>query len=164
MLRNLKSINVLTAAAVFILTILTIAIQFGRHNGQATRSSSVHPSSSESKPENNTANPASEITCVANGTNSAGVKPSTTPVAPGQKHHVDLSWKASTSPGIPKYNVHRCAPGGPCVVIQSIATTNYSDDQVEPLREYCYFITAVAAAGGPDSGPSNVIHVVIRTP
>ena len=44
MLRNLKSINVLTAAAVFILTILTIAIQFGRHNGQATRSSSVHPS------------------------------------------------------------------------------------------------------------------------
>ena len=164
MLRNLKLINVLTAGAVFILTILTIAIQSGRHNGQATRSSSVHFQSPVSKPENNPANPGGEITCVANGTNSAGVKPSTTPVAPGQKHHVDLSWKASSSPGILKYNVHRCTPGGPCVVIQSIATTRYSDDQVEPLREYCYFITAAPAAGGPDSGPSNVIHVVIPIP
>ena len=163
MLDNLKLI-ILMAGAVVILTIFTIAIHLSRHNGQAKRSSSAHLQSPVSKPENNTANPGSQITCVANGTNSAGVKPSTTPVASGQKHHVDLSWKASASPGILKYNVHRCTPGGPCVVIQSIATTSYSDNQVEPLREYCYFITAAAAAGGPDSGPSNVIHVVIRTP
>lgn len=162
--RYLKSIKAVPTGAGIVLAILTIPIQLRGQNGQATHSSGIQTQSSVSKPGNKTPQTGDDMLCVASAPDSAAVKPQTAPVTPVQQHRVDLSWKASSSPGVVKYNVHRCTPGGPCSVITSVTSTSYTDTQVQPLQAYCYFVTAVAAAGRPDSGPSNVVQVVIPSP
>jgi len=160
----LKSIRAVQTGAGIVLAILTIPIQLNCQK----HSSAIQTQSSTSKPESKTQQTDSYVPCAADASNSASVKSSTTPGALVKPHRVDLSWKASTSPGVAKYNVHRCSPGTPCTVSTSVITavtgTSYSDTQVQPSHAYCYFITAVAAAGRPDSVPSNIIHVVIPSP
>ena len=162
--RYLKSIKAVPTGAGIVLAILTIPIQLRGQNGQVPHPSAIQTQSSASKPGNKTPQTGSDIPCVATAPNSAAVKSQTTPAMPVQQHRVDLSWKASSSPGVVKYIVHRCSPGGPCSVITSVTSTNYTDTQVQPLHAYCYFVTAVAATGRPDSVPSNIIHVVIPSP
>jgi Na+-transporting methylmalonyl-CoA/oxaloacetate decarboxylase gamma subunit len=163
--RYLRSIMVVPTGAGIVLAILTIPIQLSRQNGRVSNSSAIPTQSSTSKPENKTPPTDSYVPCVADAPNSASVKSSTTPGTVVKPHRVDLSWKASTSPGVAKYNVHRCSPGAPCTVSTSVITsvkgTSYTDTQVQPSHAYCYFVTAVADAGRPDSLPSNIIHVVI---
>jgi len=160
--RYLKSIKAVPTGAGIVLAILTIPIQLSGQNGQAPQSSTIQTQSSASNPGNKTPQTGDDIPCVA--PNSAPVKSQTTPATPVKPHHVDLSWKASSSPGVVRYNVHRCSPGGPCSVITSVTSTHYTDTQVQPLHAYCYFVTAVAAAGRPDSAPSKVVPVVIPSP
>ena len=160
----LKSIRAVPTGVGIVLAILTIPVQLNCQK----HSSAIPPQSPISKPENKTPRTDSYVPCVADAPNSASVKSSTTPGTLVKPHRVDLSWKASTSPGVAKYNVHRCSPGAPCAVTTSVITsvtgTSYTDTQVQPSRTYCYFITAVAGAGRPDSVPSNIIHVVIPSP
>jgi hypothetical protein len=133
-------------------------------NERVPHSATNPTQSSASNPGNKTTPTSSAIQCIASAPNSSAVKSQTAPAMPVQQHHVDLSWKASSSPGVVKYNVHRCSPGGPCSVIMSVTSTNFTDTQVQLLHAYCYFVTAVAAAGQPDSGPSNIIRVEIPSP
>ena len=162
--RYLRSMKVVPTRAGIVLAILTIPIQLTCQNGRVSNSSAIPTLSSTSKPESKTPQTGGDIPCVASVPNSAAAKSPTTPAAQVQQHHVDLSWKASSSPGVVKYNVHRCNPGGPCSVITSVIRTSYTDTQVQPLHAYCYFVTAVADAARPDSSPSNIIHVVIPSP
>ena len=158
--RYLRSMKAVPTGAAIVLAILTIPIQLN-----CQKHAPVIPTqSSTNKPENKTPQADSYVPCVANAPNSASVKSSTTPGTLVKPHRVDLSWKASTSPGVVKYKVYRCNPGGPCSVITSVAGTNYIDTQVQPSHAYCYFVTAVADAARPDSVPSNIIHVVIPSP
>jgi len=165
--RYLKLFRTVPAGATIVLAILLIPLQLRSQNGQVPHSSGDQAKSSVSTPVNKTPQTASDIPCVASASNSASVK-YTTPATPGQPHHVDLSWKASSSPGVVKYNVHRCSPGRPCSaitsVIASVTGTSYRDNKVQPLQEFCYFVTAVAAASRPESGPSNIVPVVIPSP
>jgi fibronectin type 3 domain-containing protein len=161
-MRYLKSIKTVTTAAGIVLAILTIPIQLSSQNGQV-RHSSDKTQPPASKPLNQTPQTRDDMLCVASALNSTGVKSQTTPTTPVQQHRVNLSWKASISPGVVKYNVYRCARGGTCSVIASVASTIYTDSQVQALRTYCYFVTA-ATASGPDSGASNFVQVVIPSP
>ena len=166
--RYLKSIKVVSTAAGIVLAILFIPLQLRGQNGQVPHSSAIQTQSSASKPGNKTPETGSDIPCVATAPNSAPVKSQTTPATPVKPHHVDLHWKASSSPGVVKYNVHRFTPGGPfsaiTSVIASVTGTSYSDNQVQPSQAYCYFVTAVAAASRPESVPSNIVPVVIPSP
>ena len=161
--RLLKSIKTRKTPGMVALTIVTLAIQVSAQNGHATQSSAVKTQSSVNKPANATAHRANDIPCAVSGPSSASLKSQTAPPTPGQLHHVDLSWKASNSAGVLKYNVHRCSPGGRWSIIATVPGTTYSDTQVQPLQAYCYFVTA-AAAKGPDSDPSNVVQVTVPSP
>jgi hypothetical protein len=160
--RCVKSIKTVTTGAEIILAILTIQAQLSGQSAQVPRPSSDKTQFSVSKPGNKTPQTGGDIPCVANGSNSSGVT-LRTPATPGQ-HQVDLTWKASSSPGVLKYKVYRCTPTGPCSVITSVTGSSYTDKQVEPKQTYCYFVTAAAAARGPDSAPSNFIQVAIPSP
>jgi len=164
----LKFVKTLTAEATIVLATLLIPFQLRGQNGQVRHSSGDQTKSSASKSRNKTPQTANDIPCVATAPNSSPVKSPTAPATPVRPHHVDLSWKATTSPGVVKYNVHRCSPGGPCSVttsvIASVTGTSYTDNQVQPSQAYCYFVTAVAAASRPESGPSNIVPVVIPSP
>jgi hypothetical protein len=166
MRRYLRSMKAIPTRAGIVLAILTIPIQLTCQNGQESHSSAVQTQSSTSKPENRTPQTDSYVPC-DDVPSSAKVKSSTTAGTVVKPHRVDLSWKASTSPGVAKYNVHRCSPGAPCTastsVITSVTGTGYIDTQVQPSHAYCYFVTAVGA-GRPDSIPSNIVHVVIPSP
>jgi len=163
--RFLKSITTVTTVAGIVLAILTIPSPLSGQNGQVPHSSGDKTQPSVSNPGNKTPQTGSDsdMPCVANGSNSSGVKSQTIPATPVQ-HRVDLTWKASTSPGILKYNVHRCTPGGPCSLITTVTSTSYADTQVQPQQTYCYFVTTAGAAGGSDSGPSNFFKVVFPSP
>lgn len=168
MRRYLKSMKTVPTGARIVLAILLIPLQLRGQNGPAPHSSAIPTQSSASQPGNKTQQAGSDIPCVASAPNSATVTSPTTPAKPVKPHHVDLSWKASSFPGVVKYNVHRCSPGGPCSaitsVIASVTGTSYTDTQVQPSHAYCYFVTAVATTGRPDSAPSNFIQVVIPSP
>jgi hypothetical protein len=151
MRRYLKSIKTVTTRAGIVFAILTIPIQLSSQNGQVRHSFGDKTQRAASKPLNQTPQTGDDMLCVASALNSTGYKSQTTPTTPVQQHRVNLSWKASSSPGVVKYNVHRCSPGGTCSVIASVTSTIYTDSQVQALRTYCYFVSA-AAASGPDSG------------
>jgi len=159
----LKAIKTGTTTATVVSAILTIPIRVNGQNRRVTESPDYKTQSSVSKPGNTTMWLASNIPCVVSGLNPAIVKSQMPPATRGQRHHVDLSWKASNSPSVLKYNVHRCSPGGRWSIIATVPGTTYSDAQVEPSKAYCYFVTA-AAAKGPDSDPSNVVEVVVPSP
>ena len=159
----LRSIKASATGAGIVLAILTIPIQPSGQNAQVRHSSADKTQSSVSRPGNKTPQKGDDMLCVASALNFTVVKSQTTPTTPVQQHRVNLSWKASISPGVVKYNVNRCSPGGSCSVIASVVSTIYTDSQVQTLRTYCYFVTA-ATASGPDSGASNFVQVVIPSP
>jgi hypothetical protein len=159
----LKTSKTVTVGTRIILAILISQAQLRGQTGQVKQSARDTTKSSVSKPGNKTPQTGSDIPCVKNGPNSSGVKLQTTPANPGQ-HQVDLTWKASSSPGSLNYNVHRCTPGGPCSMIKTVTSTSYADTQVQPQQTYCYFVTAAVGAGGRDSDPSNVLQVTIPSP
>jgi len=92
-----------------------------------------------------------------------------------QPHRVDLTWKASSTPGV-QYRVYRCIPGSPCVYrcapgspcssITLVGGTSHSDTNAQVGQPYCYFVTAVTAPATnkeQESDPSNVVTVLIRS-
>ena len=149
-----------TTGAKIILAILLIPLELRSQNGQDPHSSGDQTRSSASTPVNKTQQDGTER-CAPTPASTAPVKYSTS----AEKHHVDLSWTASISTGVVKYNVHRCTQGSPCSadapVIGSAKDISYTDYDVQPLQAYCYFVTAVATANKPDSAPSNMVYVVI---
>jgi hypothetical protein len=159
-----KSIKSVPTGAGIVMAILLIPIQLSCQNGQVPHSSGDKTQSSVNKPGNKALQSGNDMSCFASAPDAGGVKSQTTLATPVQQHHVDLSWKASSSPSVVKYNVHRRSPGRSWSVIKSVTSTSYTDTEVQPLQAYCYFVTAAAAAGRPDSGPSNVVQVVIPSP
>lgn len=159
--------TVLTGAGM-VVAILLIVLRPNGQNKPGTHVSAIPTQSAVSSPGNKTPQTANEIPCIAGDPNAVRAKSQTTTATPVQPHYVDLSWRASSTPGVVKYNVHRCTPGSPCSantsVIDSVTGTSYTDSQVQSSHEYCYFVTAVANVGRPDSGPSNIVHVVIPSP
>ena len=117
--RCLKTSRTVTLGAWIILTILIALVQLSGQSGQVKQSASKTTKSSVSKPGNKKPQTGSDIPCVKNGPTSSGVKLQTNPAKPGQ-HQVDLTWKASGSPGLLNYNIHRCTPGGPCLMIKTV--------------------------------------------
>ena len=164
--RYLKLFRTVPAGAGIVLAIL-FPLQLPGQNGQVPHSSVIQTQSSASTPGNKTPQTGSDIPCVASAANSAPVKSPTTPATTVKPHYVDLSWTASIFPGVKEYKVHRCSPGSPCLaatsVIASVTGTTYRDKQVQPLQEFCYFVTAFVK-GRPDSTPSNMVYVVIPSP
>lgn len=92
---------------------------------------------------------------------------------------VNLTWNApSPTPTFPiGYNVYRVNANtdGTCStfststwtqIVGSInaAQTNWSDKTIAASTTYCYAVTAYNATGGGESGPSNIITVVIPAP
>jgi fibronectin type 3 domain-containing protein len=79
---------------------------------------------------------------------------------------VDLSWNASTSPGITGYNVYRGAKtGGPYSKINSIlnAGTAYTDNAITAGQSY-YYVTSAVDTAGMESSYSNEVPATIPTP
>jgi len=82
------------------------------------------------------------------------------------QHSVDLSWDASTGPGVVGYNVYRgSVPGGQYSKINSAldSSTAYTDNTVTAGQTYYYVVTAVDGSGN-ESGYSNQAQAVIPTP
>jgi hypothetical protein len=83
-------------------------------------------------------------------------------------HSVNLSWKASGSPGITSYNVYRAVYGtNACGSYSNIGSTAssitaYTDSVVADGTTYCYATTAVDPSG--ESGYSNITQAVIPGP
>jgi hypothetical protein len=81
-------------------------------------------------------------------------------------HQVDLSWNASTSPGITGYNVYRgTTTGGPYSKINSIlnAGTAYTDNAISAGQSY-YYVTSAVDTSGLESSYSNEVPATIPTP
>src|SRR5208283_2709224 len=166
--RYLNSMKTVSVAAAIVLAILLTLLHLRRQNGHGSHSSALQTQSAVSGPGNKTPQTGNDIPCLANAADAVTAKSPTATATPVQPHYVDLSWKASASPGVVKYNVHRCTPGSPCSaltsVIASVPGTSYTDRQVQPSQTYCYFVTAVASTPRPYSGTSNIVHVVIPSP
>jgi hypothetical protein len=83
-------------------------------------------------------------------------------------HTVNLSWTASTTPGITSYNVHRAVYGtSSCGSYSEIGSTSssvtvFTDSVVADGTTYCYATTAVDPSG--ESGYSNIIQAKIPAP
>jgi hypothetical protein len=164
MCRFLKSIKATRSRAAMVLLILTIPFQASGQNAQVSHSSGNNTQAFGSRPGNKTPRKGDDIPCVAMAANPAGVQSPTTPTTPVQ-HHVDLTWKASSSPGVVKYYVYRCTPGGPCAPITSVDHTSYTDLDVQPQQTYCYFVTAAATPAAIfDSDPSNFVQALVPLP
>jgi hypothetical protein len=92
--------------------------------------------------------------------------------APQSQPVVNLTWKASKSPGV-KYNVYRSGTQGECLKPKPnnctkinpspLPGTNYTDSTVQPGQSYFYVAKSVNA-GGKESGPSNEAPAVISPP
>jgi len=91
---------------------------------------------------------------------------STAPPQPpsASQHRVDLSWAASTSPGVSGYNVYRAVYSGACGSFSKInsalvPTATYTDSEVTNGASYCYAATAVNVSK-EESGYSNIVSNV----
>jgi hypothetical protein len=81
------------------------------------------------------------------------------------QHTVDLSWNASTGPGVVGYNVYRgSVSGGPYSKMNSAleASTTYIDNTVSTGQTY-YYVTTAVDGSGKESGYSNQAQAVIPT-
>jgi hypothetical protein len=97
------------------------------------------------------------------GAASSNVQPPGASAPAGLQHHVNLSWKASTSV-VAGYNVYR--RGASAVVklnSEPVTGTSYVDRTVQPGQTYFYVIKAVNANGG-ESTASNEIRADIPSP
>jgi hypothetical protein len=82
-----------------------------------------------------------------------------------KSYNVTLSWVASSSASATGYNVYRrTSPTGTATKLNAtpIATTTFTDTQVQLGQTYYYTATAVDSAG-TESGPSNQVTAVIPT-
>jgi fibronectin type 3 domain-containing protein len=106
------------------------------------------------------------ISFFSNATNSPATESlSGTGVAPVQ-HSVDLSWRASGTPGVVGYYVYRSTvSGGPYdkITPSPDPTLTYSDANVASGQTYYYVITA-QDGGGMESTYSNQATVTVMTP
>ena len=160
-----KLVRTVPTGAGIVLAILLMRLQLRAQKEPVSHSSGNPTKSSASTPVNKTPQKGDDIPCVPTPANTAPVR-YTTPATPPQKHKVDLHWTASTSHPV-EYSVHRCTPGGPCVVIRSVSGTSYTDDAVQSRQAYCYFVTASfkgQAISSHESAPSNILYVVIPPP
>jgi len=79
-------------------------------------------------------------------------------------HSVTLSWTASASPNIIRYNVYRgSASGGPIARIGFVGGTSYVDTSVSSGQAYSYFVTAVDGSN-QESAYSTEATAVIPAP
>lgn len=63
-------------------------------------------------------------------------------------HSVDVSWTASSSPGVVRYNVYRSTvAGGPYTSIGSVTGTAFTDLNVTAGATYFYVVTSVDSSG-----------------
>jgi hypothetical protein len=168
MQRYLKSMKIVLTGAGMVVAILLVLLKTRGQNKPGPPFSAIEPRSAASRPGDKIPPTANEIPCIASVQQAVPAKSQTMTATPVKPHYVDLSWKPSSTPGVVKYNVHRCTPGSPCLantsVIASVTGISYTDSQVQSSHEYCYFVNAVANVGRPDSGPSNIVHVVIPSP
>jgi hypothetical protein len=79
-------------------------------------------------------------------------------------HSVNLSWNASSSPGISGYNIYRAVFAGSCGSYSRInpslnVGTSYSDSDVTDGTDYCYATTAVNSSD-EESAYSNIVSDV----
>jgi hypothetical protein len=82
-------------------------------------------------------------------------------------HYVDLSWTASTTPGVVGYDVYRAtASSGPFSQLSSspISGTTYTDTNVQAGHTYYYVATAIASDGDTQSADSNVASASVPSP
>lgn len=78
-------------------------------------------------------------------------------------HSVDLTWSASTTPGITGYDVYRGTTlGGPYTKLNTtiVQGTNYTDDTAQTGQTYYYVTTAVGSQNA-ESAYSNSAEAVI---
>jgi hypothetical protein len=96
-----------------------------------------------------------------------GASPAKVPLVGQSIHAVDLSWNASTSPGVSGYNIYRGAvPGGPYPLKVNPtlnAAVKYEDIQVPSCKTYYYVVTAVDAMN-TESGYSNEASAAVPCP
>jgi hypothetical protein len=70
---------------------------------------------------------------------------------------INVSWDGSTdNVGVVEYRLYRrIGTSGPLTFLTSVMTTIYSNIGLNPSTTYCYYVTAVDAAGN-ESNPSNI--------
>ncbi len=79
-------------------------------------------------------------------------------------HSVKLSWKASVSPDVTRYNVYRSTSrSGPFVKLTStpVLGTSYTDTTVVARRTYYYVATSVTSKG-KESRYSKMVRARVR--
>ena len=100
------------------------------------------------------------------GSNSSGGSISIGLSGTGYGHKVQLAWNAATSGTVVGYNVYRVVSGGTAYQRMNsgtVATTTYTDGNVQSGTSYLYYVTSVDAAG-LESVPSNTTTAAIPTP
>lgn len=81
------------------------------------------------------------------------------PAAKSNAHRVDLSWKASSSPGVAGYLVYRstsATEGFKKITPTPIKDTQFTDTTVEAGKKYYYRVSAVDSKG-VESSPTTSI-------
>ena len=156
------------------LVILAVAMRVSGQTGQLAPAPGNKTQSSVNKSGNAMPQHSKDVRCDPDPV-AAGGKPQAALAGIAQPHRVDLTWKASSTPGV-QYRVYRCIPGGPCgygcdsgspCSIALVSGTSHSDTNVQAGQPYCYFVTAVTAPATNkerESDPSNVARVLIRSP
>jgi len=124
----------------------------------------------QSAPFTITFSPVTTGSATATLTFTSNAQPSTTTAAltgtgtPAPTHDVNLSWTASSSPGISGYNIYRAVYASSCGAFSKInpsldTGTLYTDSVVVDGKSYCYATTAVNSSN-EESGYSNVVSNV----
>jgi len=63
-------------------------------------------------------------------------------------HSVDISWTASSTPGVVRYNIYRSTvAGGPYTAIGNVTGTAFTDLNVTAGATYFYVVTSVDSSG-----------------
>jgi len=106
------------------------------------------------------------LTFISNASNSPTIEALTGNGQAPKPHSVDLTWNASSTPGVVGYNIYRgTASGGPYTKVNGIVNsdTSYTDSTVSAGQTY-YYVAKSVDGSGVESGPSNEVKVVIPTP
>lgn len=82
--------------------------------------------------------------------------------SPAGHHFVTLIWKASATEGV-EYSVYRAVPAGKFTKLNPSYVTGlaFTDTSVLPNHTYSYEVTAYDPQTALESGPSNVVTVVV---
>jgi len=82
-------------------------------------------------------------------------------------HWVELSWTASTTPGVKGYKIYRSRiPGGPYVLANGgiIPALGWNDYSVLAGEKWCYVVDAVTSDGITESDHSNEACATLPIP